>query len=111
MSNNLLTEFHREMINIYHKAKKETGYNATRYLQMLVSPEASLNVAKKFVLSTHSSDGYAELWTRKRLDLTVEALVAYNQKYFELFTEEELTAARGRLQESNYTHNDNGDHI
>lgn len=104
MSNNLLIEFHKDMINIYHKAKKETGYNATRYLQMLVSPEASLNVAKKFVLSTHSSDGFAELWTRKRLDLTVEALVAYNQKYIKLFTEEELTAARNRLQESDYTH-------
>jgi hypothetical protein len=104
MSNNLLFEFHKDMINIFHKAKKETGYNATRYLQMLISPEASLNVAKKFVLSTHSSDGYAELWTKKRLDLTVEALVAYNQKYIELFTEEEINAARNRLQESDYTH-------
>jgi hypothetical protein len=62
-------------------------------------------LAKKFVLSTHSSDGFAELWSRNRLDLTVEALVAYNQKYSELFTTEELTAARYRLQESNYTHN------
>ncbi|TVY08368.1 hypothetical protein [Paenibacillus cremeus] len=96
----LLKDFHKEMINIYYKAKKETGYNATRYLQMLVSPEASLHTAKKFVSSSHPSDGYAELWERGRLDLTVEALVAYTPKFKQLFTEEEISFARSRLEKS-----------
>jgi len=95
--------FHKDMINIYYKAKKETGYNATRYLQMLVSPEASLLTAKKFVTSSHPSDGFAELWQRRRLDLTVEALVAESPKYRELFTDEEIACARRRLQECGYT--------
>lgn len=28
-------DFHKEMIDIYRKAKEECGYNATRFLQMV----------------------------------------------------------------------------
>jgi hypothetical protein len=99
----IMKSFHKDMINIYHRAKMETGYNATRYLQMLVSHEASLLMAKKFVTSSRPSDGFTELWQRGRLELTVEALVLESPKYRQLFTDEEIISARKRLQECGYS--------
>jgi hypothetical protein len=49
-----------------------------------------------------SSDGFAELWERGRLDLTVEALVA-EPKFSELFSENEIAVARRRLEQFGYT--------
>jgi len=36
-------EFHIAMIDIYHRAKYEAGYNATRYLQMLQERRGARN--------------------------------------------------------------------
>ncbi len=55
-------------------------------------------------LSTRSenvSDGYAALWERKRLDLTVEALIL-RPEWLELFSELEREIARQRLAEYGY---------
>jgi len=102
MDEALKLKFHRAMLNIYHTAKKDLGYNATRFLQMLSSPDESIRTAKRFVLSSKPSDGFAELWKRNRLDLTVEALVAYETAYSQLFTDEEREAARARLTDMGY---------
>lgn len=39
--------FHLQMVNIYIRARKECGYNATRFLQMLDGPERGVSVAKR----------------------------------------------------------------
>ncbi|MEH7111738.1 hypothetical protein V7124_05060 [Neobacillus niacini] len=42
----LKKEFHKDMIAIYQNAKKECGYNATRFLQMVAAKDG-LTGAKK----------------------------------------------------------------
>lgn len=93
-------DFDSDMKNIYVKAKKEIGYNATRFLQ-LVAEKGGLQAAKQLISKEGGTYGFEVLWERKRLDLSVEALVL-NPKYVELFTERELKMCRQRLEELNY---------
>jgi hypothetical protein len=51
--------------------------------------------------SPHVSEGYTALWERKRLDLTVEALVL-DPQWKELFTKDELNKAKQRLLDYRY---------
>ena len=88
-------EFHKDMIDIYRKAKEECGYNATRFLQM-VSNEGGLKTARKLLATAEPSDGFTELWRNHRLDLTMENLII-KQKYRSLFTEQEIEIAQERL--------------
>lgn len=66
--------FHRAMISIYENAKRELGYNATRFLQM-ISDHGGLATARQLLRSDAPSECFTTLWERGRLDLTVEALV------------------------------------
>lgn len=88
-------EFHKDMVDIYRKAKEECGYNATRFLQM-VSNEGGLKTARKLLATAEPSDGFTELWRNHRLDLTMESLVL-KPKYRSLFTDQEIEIARKRL--------------
>src|SRR3954454_16550238 len=93
--NELERDFHRAMTEIYQKAKRETGYNATRILQM-VSEIGGLAAARRLLAAPAVSDGFTALWDRGRLDLTVETLVL-SEQYQELFTEEEREKGAARL--------------
>ena len=93
--------FHADMLNIYERAKSEAKYNATRYLHM-VGENGGLETAKILIHANKVSDGYTALYMKKRLDLTVEALIFDNPKYHELFTDEELEICRKRLQAYQY---------
>lgn len=103
MGDQLEKEFHAAMVEIYRAAKRETGYNATRFLQM-VSNNGGLPTAKLLLASDAPSDGYNELWKRGRLDLTVEALVADDSRWHPLFTHAEVRCAKKRLEKYGYTH-------
>jgi hypothetical protein len=92
--------FHREMVNVYEGAKRECGYNATRFLQM-VTEMGGLKAAKALLRGDTVSDGLAELWQRGRLDISVEALVL-RAPWRQLFTAEELATAEKRLRELGY---------
>jgi len=89
-------QFHRAMVAIYETAKRELGYNATRFLQML-SEQGGLATAKQLLWSDQPSDGFTALWSHHRLDLTVEAHVL-KQEYAALFTEADRQQARKRLE-------------
>jgi hypothetical protein len=97
----LSKQFDGAMFEIYRRAKSEAGYNATVFLQML-SGRGGLDTAKYLINSLKESDGYAALYLRNRLDLTVEAMVAENARWHELFTSEELAKARARLRKYGY---------
>ena len=97
----LLTEFDDAMHNIYHRALKEAGYKASIFLNMLFA-HRGLETARRLLHSPNISDGYTALWERKRLDLTVEALIHDNKKWHPLFTPEELAICRRRLQQYEY---------
>lgn len=91
------TEFEHEMREIYHRAKKEANYSATYFLSMLAELGA-LATARKLVHAPAVSDGFAALWERGRLDLTVEALMI-QPRFTELFTDAEVEIARRRLKQ------------
>lgn len=97
---NLEREFDMAMMNIYHRAKSEAGYNATRFLQML-QEHRGLKTARILLHAHHVSDGYTALWERGRLDLTVEALIL-QRKWYPLFLDQERGIARKRLEDYEY---------
>lgn len=88
-------DFHKEMLEIYRRAKEECGYNATRFLQM-VANDGGLKTARKLLATAEPSDGFTELWRNHRLDLAMENLVL-KSKYRSLFTAQEIDIARERL--------------
>ncbi len=89
------TEFDQAMIDLYLRAKKECGYNAIRFLEM-VTEMGGLAAAQKLLGSDDLQYGFTELWERQRLDLSLEWLVLQPQ-HRSRFTEAELERARGRL--------------
>lgn len=93
--------FTEAMVSLYTRAKQEAGYNASRFLAM-VADQGGLSAARALLHASTVSDGYTALWSRQRLDLTVEALVL-DPKWSPLFTEEEFSIAAKRLREFGYT--------
>lgn len=93
-------DLHRAMVSIYERARSEAGYTPSYFLGMLAELGA-LGTARKLLHAPAVSDGFANLWERGRLDLTVEALVV-RPEYAHLFTGEELDRARGRLEQFGY---------
>ncbi len=89
----LIVEFDEAMHSIYRRALSEAGYKASIFLNMLFA-HGGLETARRLIHSPHISDGYTALWERKRLDLTVEALIYDNKKWQPLFTDDELNICR-----------------
>ena len=93
-------EFERAMKDVYVRAKAEANYTATYFVGML-SNYGGLGTAQRLLASTEVSTGFATLYERGRLDLTVEALVIQS-KFASLFTDEEIDIARQRLDQLGY---------
>lgn len=91
----VVKQFERRMVRIYERAKSEAGYNATYFLRML-SEHGGLETARRLVGSTTPSEGFTQLYLKRRLDLTVEHLVL-EEEFRELFSDELLTVAQDRL--------------
>jgi len=100
MTNDIEHRFDIAMMNIYHRARNEAKYTATRFLQML-HEHRGLETARILLHSATVSEGYTALWERGRLDLTVEALIL-QPEWNDIFTAEERDIARKRLQEYEY---------
>lgn len=96
----LENKFNNDMKNIYFVAKKEIGYNASRFMQ-LVSQKGGVLAAKQLISKDGGTYGFEVLWEHKRLDLSVEAHVL-KEEYQELFTNEERTLCKKRLEEFGY---------
>jgi hypothetical protein len=76
----LVNQFDEEMLSIYRRALTEAHYNATRFLGML-QEHRGLQTARLLIHATTVSEGYAALWERKRLDLTVETVIIDHPKW------------------------------
>ena len=96
--NQLEMQFHADMVNIYKTAKKECGYNATRFLQ-LIANKGGVEAARQLIIK--QTDGFSALAEFGRLDLSVEAYILKPQ-YASLFTEAEREVCRERLKELGY---------
>jgi hypothetical protein len=92
--------FERAMKDVYVRAKREANYTATYFLTML-SSYGGLGTARRLLASSEVSSGFAALYERGRLDLTVEALVV-KPEFAGLFTDEEINIARQRLDQLGY---------
>lgn len=90
-------QFHQEMADIYVRAKRECGYNATRFLQ-LITEKGGVEAARRLISKPGGTDGFAILWECGRLDLSVEAHVL-KPEFEALFTEEERRMCRERLEQ------------
>jgi hypothetical protein len=101
MPDDLEIEFNEAMLNIYRRAKSEAKYNASVFLQM-VTDHGGFEAARRLINSDTVSSGYTALWERKRLDLTVEAMVLETPRYHPLFTEAELIVCEQRLRDYGY---------
>ncbi len=89
---NLERRFHAAMVEVYRRAKQETGYHAGYFLQML-SERGGFATARHLLQASTVLDGFTTLWERHRLDLTVEAVVL-RQEFAPLFTLQELEGIR-----------------
>jgi hypothetical protein len=88
-------QFHQAMVGLYETAKRDLGYNATRFLQM-ISEQGGVATARQLLWSDQPSDGFTTLWSHHRLDLSVESHVL-KPEYQDLFTDADRQQARGRL--------------
>jgi hypothetical protein len=88
-------QFHQAMVQGYQQTKRETGYNATMYIQM-ISKSGGLATARQLIHAASVSSGFTTLWEKKRLDLAVEAFVL-QERWNPLFTDDERQIARDRL--------------
>ena len=95
------SQFNEAMLNIYRRAKAEAGYNATRFLSMVVE-HGGLETARYLLHAATVSEGYTALWERKRLDLTVEAMIL-QPEWQALFSDAERCIAVNRLREYGYS--------
>ena len=95
------SQFNEAMLNIYRRAKAEAGYNATRFLSMVVE-HGGLETALYLLHTATVSEGYTALWERERLDLTVEAMIL-RPEWQALFSDVERRIAVNRLREYGYS--------
>lgn len=93
--------FDAEMRDIYVRAKTEARYTARIFLDMVVT-RGGVQTAKALINASKPSPGYTSLFERGRLDLTVEARVVENPRFYPLFTAPELERAHRRLREFGY---------
>lgn len=100
MSREREARFDEAMMEVYRRALNECGYKATRFLHML-HDHRGLETARILLHAANVSEGYVALWERKRLDLTVEALILA-EEWHPLFTDAERETARKRLAPYNY---------
>ena len=91
--------FHDEMVRLGQETTRDV-YTPRRFIDM-VNESGGLGAAKRLLNALDVSDGFSRLWEAKRLDLTVEAVVLQD-KWVSLFTPEELSTARQRLEDLGY---------
>ena len=99
-------EFTAAMVDIYRRVVKDTGYRPTYFLQM-VTETGGHEAAIHLIHASQPSDGYTELYKRKRLDLTVEALVLH-PKWVSLFSDQDRAKARKRLEDYEFDFAEHG---
>ncbi len=96
-------KFNLAMRYIYETSKKECGYNAVRFMQ-LVAEKGGVIAAKQLINKNGGTDGFTTLWEHGRLDLSVEAYVLKDE-FKELFTDAERKLCKDRLTDFGFTHN------
>lgn len=82
------------------EAKRDLGYNPGDFLKMLAS-YGGYETVSKLIAEKNPSSGFETLWERRRLDLTVEALVLETH-WRRFFNDTLLQRAEARLKSAGY---------
>ena len=93
-------KFQQELLDKSAAAKRDCGYNPTRFIQMLAS-RGGVQTAKDLIGKRKISDGFTTLQMAGRLDLTMESSVVAPE-YAELFTDDEVNYCYDLLCECNF---------
>jgi hypothetical protein len=80
---------------LIERCRTELDYHPLQ-LREMAHQHGALGAVRRLVKSPTPSDGFVRLWTAGRLDLTVESL-ALDPRFGSLFSEDDLRAARRRL--------------
>lgn len=100
-ANNLGREFEEGMYDAYEYLKKQRGYNATYFLQLL-REHGGVGAARRLLQSgDHYSDGFLRLVEIGELHHSVESHVL-RPRFRELFSDLELDEARHRLKAADF---------
>jgi hypothetical protein len=91
-------ELDRELHDTY-EAGRERHYIAHYFLQML-EEYGGLGTARRLLSNAEPQTGLYKMWELRLINKSLEAVVL-KEKYRTLFTKEELTEARRRLDELN----------
>jgi hypothetical protein len=94
-------EFNERMQRVHLDGKREAKYSAPLFGELL-KEHGGLETARRFLHSPDYAPGFTKLWERQRLDLTVEAVILYEEKWHSLFTPEEIAICRKRLADYGY---------
>jgi len=92
MPNNI-NSLERDMMNSCETAKRELGYNPTRFLQMTQKLGVYQSI-KKLIAKREPSEGYIKLLLHQRTELSIEFHVV---KYSVLFEEDEVIYCKDLL--------------
>jgi hypothetical protein len=93
-------QFHRDMVRGVDRLKREIGYSAPRFMQ-LVAAQGGAGAARQLLSGPKASDGFTTLWEHRRLEMSVEAHVVLPW-YRDLFTDQQIDVARDRLRQHGF---------
>jgi predicted GNAT family N-acyltransferase len=96
----LMKDLREAMLEIYRRSLRDTGVDHRLFHQMIIE-RSPHETALHLVHALKPSDGYTDLFLKKRLDLTVEALVL-QAKWTPIFADETRQQARKRLTEYHF---------
>jgi len=78
--------FHEAMIDLYKRAKKEANYPANYFLQK-VNESGGFIAARDWLSDPNEQTGFTELVLRRRIDLTMEAMILDSDRWIALFND------------------------
>jgi hypothetical protein len=88
-------EFREALFAIEREARKVVGRPFVRFLEMINNPKlGAVGTAKKLINEGSIHDGFVNLMLAGHKDLTMEYLVATEQRFWPLFTKEQIKRAR-----------------
>ena len=98
----LIKRLRKELTEAYREGKK-IGYKATEMLDAVTEKNDVLfkSIITKFVTADTIPSGFTTLWKKKRLDLSIEYIIAVKDKgkYNKLFDDTVIAICKQRLAE------------
>lgn len=90
-------QFQAAMFEIYETASEFKYY--PHNFRTMVMERGGLETAKYLIKAPGISYGFTKLWSKERMDVTVECLIL-DSRWDDLFTEEERSITRRRLKDA-----------